>query len=108
MALCANFHNRPFTFEFLQLIFEVVIILLVDHASGCADGTTDGLAGYEEIQACKGKWIGHVKRGEFHFSFAKFHSASPVEGYLQFCIALSLLENRIKMDRVLPSIRVFS
>ena len=35
----------------------------LEHPSGCSDGTSDGLAGYEEIQACKGKWISHVKRG---------------------------------------------
>ena len=41
--------------------------LFSDHPSGCVDGTTDALAGYEEIQACKGKWIGHVKRGKSFF-----------------------------------------
>ena len=41
--------------------------MFLDHSSGCADGATDGLAGYEEIQACKGKWIGHVKRGKSLF-----------------------------------------
>ena len=45
---------------------EIIIFCFsshLEHPSGCSDGTSDGLAGYEEIQACKGKWIGHVKRG---------------------------------------------
>ena len=46
--------NHPDQFAFLSHL---------EHPSGCSDGTSDGLAGYEEIQACKGKWIGHVKRG---------------------------------------------
>jgi len=33
-----------------------------EHSSGCADGKTDGLADYEEVQACSGRWQGHVKR----------------------------------------------
>ena len=33
-----------------------------EHPSGCADGKTDGLADYEEVQACSGRWQGHVKR----------------------------------------------
>jgi len=33
-----------------------------DHSSGCADGKTDGLADYEDVQACSGRWKGHVKR----------------------------------------------
>ena len=33
-----------------------------EHSSGCADKRTDGLAQYEEVQACAGRWSGHVKR----------------------------------------------
>ena len=33
-----------------------------EHSSGCADGKTDGLADYEAVQACSGRWKGHVKR----------------------------------------------
>ena len=35
-----------------------------EHPSGCADGKTDGLADYEEVQACTGRWMGHVKRAK--------------------------------------------
>ena len=47
---------------------NVMIIMIkqfpADHESGCADGTTDGLHDYEDIQACGGGWAGHVKRGK--------------------------------------------
>ena len=33
-----------------------------EYASGCADGVTDGLHNFEELHACRGAWLGHVKR----------------------------------------------
>ena len=40
----------------------VVACVWSEHSSGCADGKTDGLWNYEEVQACGGRWQGHVKR----------------------------------------------
>ncbi|KAK2140340.1 hypothetical protein LSH36_1386g00004, partial [Paralvinella palmiformis] len=38
-------------------------VIVTDHKSGCKDRATDGLHQHEYIQACKGHWQGHVKRG---------------------------------------------
>jgi hypothetical protein len=37
-------------------------VIVTEYPSGCADGTTDGLYDYEEVQACRGRWSGHVRR----------------------------------------------
>ncbi|CAG5131589.1 unnamed protein product, partial [Candidula unifasciata] len=39
-------------------------VSITEHSSGCADGTTDGLHMYPDIQACSGAWKGHVKYGK--------------------------------------------
>ncbi|KAL5021870.1 hypothetical protein ScPMuIL_001025 [Solemya velum] len=35
-----------------------------EYASGCRDGSTDGLGMHRDIHACSGKWNGHIKRGK--------------------------------------------
>ena len=65
--ICSAVYSKkkiyPDSYKIICYLNHLFKFLLIEHPSGCSDGTSDGLAGYEEIQACKGKWIGHVKRG---------------------------------------------
>lgn len=38
-------------------------VLVKEHSSGCADGSTEGLSIHKNIHACEGRWKGHVKQG---------------------------------------------
>lgn len=50
-------------------------IVVADYASGCADGSTEGLSHFEGVQACGGAWRGHVKRGR-HLCARGWHVCS--------------------------------
>ena len=49
--------------------------MVVDYASGCIDGSTEGLSHHEGVQACGGAWRGHVKRGR-HLCARGWHVCS--------------------------------
>lgn len=48
----------------VNCLSHVILVCDIEHPSGCADGNTEGLADYEEIQACQGRWKGHVRRAK--------------------------------------------
>ncbi|KAI0222264.1 hypothetical protein LSAT2_026472 [Lamellibrachia satsuma] len=50
-------------------------VIVTDYASGCADGSTEGLSHFEGVQACGGAWRGHVKRGR-HLCARGWHVCS--------------------------------
>ncbi|KAK0070197.1 neurogenic locus notch protein 1-like isoform X1 [Biomphalaria pfeifferi] len=39
-------------------------VQVTEYATGCADGTTDGLNLHRDIHACAGTWSGHVRLGK--------------------------------------------
>lgn len=92
-------HQRARVYVYVCVCACVGVLVCTEHPSGCADGTTEGLADYEEIQACQGRWQGHVKRAKSlcaagwqvcsprHSSSLKLLSWSDVADQLDGCYA---------------------
>lgn len=82
-------------------------VIVRDHKSGCASGRTDDLYDYEEIQACKGHWEGHIKRAKVicargwqvcnpgHVGLLKMITWYDVTSRLEGCYAYNAEVNRM-------------